>query len=669
MNAYLISGVISLPFAASAFLSAPLSGISFDGRSSLLRSDADLDEVESKLLDRLPEGEVHRMSRDVIVFGDDPTGVIQRMPSVSEGPVLDFSMLTKPAVDSKPVVFFHPGLKKRYSSMLGWIDALSAFGYDIRTVGKHEEFRRVLADLAPDIVCFSAYERHVRNLAQAYQELAEIRPGAVTMLGGYAALPSAANFFDVVVPGEGDFILPLLLRFLQSGIAEGAIDTDMRSRDGEIPPHLTPEQALSIRNMSARRFVHPIVGDSWAEMAVNVGSHLYIRGSDDNGGIRIKYEGPRDAWPIPINSVELKTLWRLPPPSSAFQRNAFIYAQRGCHYNPDKRCWICSITSPAGRRLDVPDVIDALVEMRDRGVVIAVFGDDYFLSNKKWVADFLDGVEREKLGEDMVILMATRADDWTEPTVRRMLDLGLHIDVGLETFSPVRAERLGKVRPGRGEAYVRKGIELLTFAAEYARDNGRYVGDLVRAYIIMAGVGDSLDDILDDVRSQLRFFKGLRERGMRGPWLSANVSQRVHARSRLFEERGDLELAGKTRFAEVGEYLDVGAATSVDMGDFVGDFHPFHLDQSGEAVGMLQPRSFKGDKFVDRLIELVNEHIYGGRDPDIAPKPDAEALHGAVLLSLRDMEGELAEHYGSKERAEEVVGEFSDLYGAAYAKG
>jgi hypothetical protein len=458
MNAYLTSSAQSAILLSAAGIAARGSAeFVVENSSQLLHSAADLDGVEADLIRAYGGDRVTRMSPDVLVYEDSYAHVIQRLPGEGEPPVLDFTELTSPVRDAKPIVLFLPGLRRRYTTFTGLIDAFRCFGYDIRTVGKHKGFRGALQDIDPDIVCLSTVERYIGHLAQAYQELVELSPGAVTLLGGYAAFPSAADFFDIVVPGEGDIALPLLLRFLQGAIAAGRIPTDSKADGGMLPAHLPIAMSDEIRALTTRR-VFSRAGTS-AEIEVDSGSHLYIRGREDNGGLRVRFSGDRMGWPIPMNEVELNTLWRVPGDESLSK--GMFYAQRGCKPDPDKRCQICSITSQTGREVKPGDAVDALREFRSRGAVTAMLADENFSNSPRWTHEFLDGIEREGLFQDMRILMQIRADTWNEELVRRFWDMGVLVGVGLETLHPLRAERLGKVLEGRGERYVERGAELL----------------------------------------------------------------------------------------------------------------------------------------------------------------------------------------------------------------
>jgi len=663
MNAYLTSSAQSAALLSAAGVAASSSALS--NASLLLRSDADLGRIEADLRRCCGGDRVVRMSRDVLVYRDSHANIVQRLPGEGEPPVLDFTGLASSTSGARPIVLFQPGLKRRFTTFTGWMEALRLFGYDIRAVGKHAKFREALEELAPDIICLSATEHHIDHLAQAYKEIADRRPGAVTLLGGYAAYPSAADFFDVVVPGEGDLVLPLLLRFLQNSIAAGEIPTDSGAEGGMLPSHLPAAASDGIRVLAARR-VATRAGSVVAN-AVDSGSHLYIRGRKDNLGLHARLSGGRDGWPIPLSDVELKTLWRVPE-SDAFGKG-MIYTQRGCKPTPDGRCFICSVTSPGGRRMDPGDAVDAIKEFRSRGASLVMFADENFSQKPSWTHELLDGIEREGLFRDLRILMQMRADTWREDLVHRLWDMGVLVGVGFETMHPRRAERLGKVREGKGERYVARATELLGLGSEYARGNGAWLRDMFRGYMILSGIGDTLSDVLDDMLVQFRLMRELAEFDRGLPWLSYNLAQIVHAHSRAFEEMGDEEKLRITSIDGFDGHLHLGEETEVDMGPFTGVFYPFHLDDSGMAHGIVRPREFKMDAALAKFISLMRKEIYGGKKPSGVQNPEVDRIHASAIVALSSMmsnDASLLKALGSRDAAETILNEMVRLYAKTY---
>ncbi len=669
MSAYLTSGIGGLSFAplATAFSDAPSAGLVGDGVSRMLDADVDLDGIEGALVEHFGAGLVRRMSRDVITFGTRPVRVIQRLPSEDEEPVLDFTRLTDLGVGAKPVVMYRPGFKSRDVSFSGWIEALKAFGHDIRVVNRHHQFEKTLIDLRPDIVCFSALEYEIPHLAEAWRSLMRLSPASVSILGGYAALPSATNFFDVVVPGEGDIILPLLLRFFHGSIAGKVLKRERTSPEAAKPWQLGAGTVSSLFDLTARR----IWGTSEGELGsvpIDIGSALYVGHAVEGDPLEAAYRQPRTTWPIPVGSVELETLWRLPPEGEIRSRHACIYVQRGCKPDPRDRCSICTITSPSGRHMSPARVVDVLKELHSRGVRIVALGDDNFIQSGKWIGEFLDLYERASFDEPFIVYFQTRADRWEEDVVTRMWDLGMRIETGLETMNPVRAERMGKVRKGRGRAYVDRGKRLIELAARYAREKGISTSDILRLYMITAGYGDSLEDVLADVEEQLSFEVELRRKGLAPPASSYNLRQHIHTRDPITEKIIDPARLEVTRVGYDGRRADPSGTMSVDLGEVSAIFYPFFFRTTGEAEGMMHPLSFRTDDLMSSFLLLLHYNVYGEDDPSSFPKPPSRQVHEAAISALRDMIGVLESHYGSRERAEDLVSRLAALYNAAYGE-
>lgn len=668
MSAYLTSGMGGLsfmPLATAASSNVPYQGLIDDGVSRMLDAEADLDEIEGALVDHFGTGLVRRMSRDVIAFGARPVSVIQRLPFEDEEPVLDFTRLASTVVDAKPVVMYRPGFKSRDISFSGWIEALRSFGHDIRVVNRHPQLERALVELRPDIVCFSALEYELPYLAEAWRSLMRLSPRSISILGGYAALPSATNFFDVVVPGEGDIILPVLLRFFEGSIAGKALQRERSSPEGTKPWRLGGDTVTRLFDLSARR----IWGTSEGELGsipIDIGSALLVGRAVEGDPLDAAYSQPRGTWPIPVGSVELETLWRLPPAEDLRSHHACIYVQRGCKPDPRERCSICTITSPSGRRMSPARVIEVLKELRARGVVIVAVGDDNFIQSRNWVGEFLDLYERANFEEPFIVYFQTRADAWDEEVVRRMWDLGMRIETGLETMNPVRAERMGKVRKGRGRAYVERGKRLIELAARYAREEGISTSELLRLYMITAGYGDSLGDVLADVEEQLKFVAELRKKGLEPPASSYNLRQHIHTRDPITDRIIDTTRLEATRMDYDGRKADPNGTTSVDLGEITAIFYPFFFRTTGEAEGMMHPLSFRSDDLMSSFLMLLHYNVYGEDDPSSFPKPPSKKVHEAAISTLRDMIGVLESHYGSWKRAEEIVSRLATYYYSAY---
>ena len=346
-----------------------------------------------------------------------------------------------------------------------------------------------------------------------------------------------------------------------------------------------------------------------------------------------------------------------------------FYAQRGCKPDPDKRCQICSITSPTGRGVGPGDAVDALREFRSRGAVTAMLADENFSNNLRWTHEFLDGIEREGLFQDMRILMQIRADTWNEELVRRFWDMGVLVGVGLETLHPLRAERLGKVREGRGERYVERGAELLRLGAEYAREDGAWLRDMLRVYMISAGIGDTVVDVVDDMLIQFRLMREIEENGRGLPWLSYNITQIIHAHSRAFEEMGSERILRATDFNGLGKYLNLGEETEVDMGPFIGTFYPFYVDESSGAHGMVRHHDFKMGGPILKFISLIRRGIYGDRKPSGVRNPEVREIHGAAVAAFGTMREDgmsLQKAFGSRERVDDIMNEMFRLYAETY---
>jgi hypothetical protein len=225
------------------------------------------------------------------------------------------------------------------------------------------------------------------------------------------------------------------------------------------------------------------------------------------------------------------------------------------------------------------------------------------------------------------------------------------------------------VLEGRGERYVERGAELLRLGAEYARENGAWLCDMLRVYMISSGVGDTIVDVVDDMLIQFRLMREIEENGRGLPWLSYNITQIIHAHSRAFEEMGSEKILRATGFNGLGRYLNIGEETEVDMGPFIGTFYPFYFDDSGGAHGMLRPHDFKMGGPILKFISLIHREIYGDRKSNGVQNPEVDAIHRAAAMAfgtMRESGASLRKAFGSQERVDEILNEMVRLYAETY---
>jgi len=671
MSIYLVSNPSVLASAGIPISSlAPLSRYAScaEGVANLpmaFESESLLTNMRDIASERFGQGCVHLLSRSVLALNTGLRAeVIQRFPGKGDDPLIDFTSMINPVPGAPPVLLYREGFDESQYAFRGWMESLRALGHDVRVYGRPFDFEDALERFNPDIVGISATETDFFELAHVYRILARLAPETITILGGLAALPSTARFFDIVVPGEGDFILPLLLSHLKAAIKNGDLKPARDGKSNRKPRHIKGEAAEAVRALRTFRILPPNVHDGASLIPVEIGSKIFVGGcgyGDGNGDGRGM---DMIRMPIPVNGDELKAMWSIPPGAYSEPEGMELYVQRGCKKDVSKRCKFCTIKSPAGRRMKVDDVLDILDELARRNLVGINFFDDNFISDKEWLVALLDGIEERGLHRRMEFYLQTRADGWTPDVVRRMWDMNMEMEIGLETMDALRAERMGKVGKGKGQSYVKKGLQLIELAAEEAERRGMYVDDLISAHLIGIGYGDGMEDLFRDILAQLKFLKGLRAKGF-----AAKSIPTLHMRTTQLPLLGDNitnDVMDPHYRMGVSKIREVKRLNREDFrlrrfstGGVMSEFIPFVLNDGDIAEGMMIPYAFRYEPIMESLITwirhiLIRNHLKGCFN--------TFGFHTIVHHALSSMGEELAEHCEQNPTTARYIDEFRSLY-------
>lgn len=235
-------------------------------------------------------------SHPLLLFPEIP------IPTSTPRVALDYAPLRPTAAQAKPIVFYHEdatfgGSGGTKPGVTQWVHAMRGLGYNIIYVGSQPELGRVLHEVRPDIVLVSAIENLLPYAHAAYFEAKAANPGAITVLGGFAAIPEFAHFYDIVMRGESEIALPMVLARLLSMLAEGRMEpvepapwgsmvaglddflsaagrpgwvTEfIEGRPSHYPPVLSAEAAAELTSLSGTRYVD--AGDAQFALGVPIG--------------------------------------------------------------------------------------------------------------------------------------------------------------------------------------------------------------------------------------------------------------------------------------------------------------------------------------------------------------------------------------------------------------
>lgn len=399
--------------------------------------------------------------------------------------------------------------------LLPLVGSTRAAGFDVDFVSSEERLIRALSAPTVDVVGVSSMERLLPRSIAAAQRIRQERPDVILMLGGNAIDPFAieltAHMFDLVVLGEGEHILPALLRAiaLSRRLFPGhaplggspLIDGEVR-RVGDAAPGgaLTALDVEHVRRASFRRDM----GDRRAEIRIG---NVFVR--DSGGGSvwrldeptappvispsRLAASGGVPLVSMPLGS-ELDDLCAMP--WDLFEAEGWkhfeFYTQRGCRWG---RCHFCSVADRNIRAVEPAKVVEIIAQAVEHGAEVISFADDLFVQHPDWNWELVRRIQELDIEVGFrAQTMPTRAV-W--PLLEALESIGFfELAYGIETLSPERAAFMAKSY--NGERYIEGGKDTIRRTAA--------AGIFPVLYIIMVDpkstllrIAQELEDLVDFV--------------------------------------------------------------------------------------------------------------------------------------------------------------------------
>lgn len=594
-------------------------------------------------------------------------------PSRPEKFALDYATLHAPPESAgKTIIFYNEGTDPRFGSntkpgVAQWMTAVRELGYEIVYVSSIERLENAVRRLKPAAVLVSAMENLLPYVHSAYFAVKGIDPSVITILGGYAAIPEFARFFDIVVDGEAELTLPVLLRHLlgmlhrgearkveavaSAAMIEGGLDTylagseppkwsqDVMSTGQYYPPVFTDEAAQKIAALEATR----ILGDG--ELGIPIGvpigydpdgaPRIFIRG--ESGIIRPspvslaeKLQDAKSIWarergdaPFPLSDREFARASTPEPqteeeidrlfaryPSRDYGeigkrfRKVALRARRGCRGSG--RCKFCSIkTRPDGRRPSIDQIIRIMHVAVADGMTMFIFQDDQFVQkDREWLFALINRIKREKLDEKIEMHCQTRADLLPDDVLMALRGIGMGFSIGTETLNAKRAENLGKVQK-RGDRYIERAKDTLRRLAATSSPKGPHGRPYDDYYIIAVGVSDTLLDVAEDTLAQLEIIDELWTQYGYIPKFRHGLKQAPY-----YGDRITVGLSGREN-AQPGSIPILGPQF-VRIGQIDGFFDAFGLavvNGALHATGIFHPLSFVWPESINVFFEYFGENI------------------------------------------------------------
>jgi radical SAM superfamily enzyme YgiQ (UPF0313 family) len=409
------------------------------------------------------------------------------------------------------VVFYldYDKFKRREApAILPFIQLLRDRGSDVIFASSENRLMEEVArgcDVAA-ISVFSSLE--LRDALQAAVRVKKHDPRVVTIFGGQGVTGIAGKLIhalgvDVIVEGEGENVLPLLLHFLDTNALvkdnllesfsedELILDEAERTYFGDRLRLLLEDrvlykspipQAVGAKMVKAS-FTRQVFGENGGMAFLVPVSGVMIRTYE--GEILRAVPNYQEAYSLgnermgdkeyPSSFEEYRRYSMSFPteeelndsaryPWDIFDNGGWetisIYAQRGCNWG---RCSYCGISTPFGRRLAPSRVVEWLKEAKNHGVTMATFEDDQFLQSKKWIEELCSLIIKEGLSSHfqfgaMIRVDAIRGID----SLKKLRDAGfIRLQIGVESLIPEKVRYFRKTIPGKEEEYVKKAHDLV----------------------------------------------------------------------------------------------------------------------------------------------------------------------------------------------------------------
>lgn len=398
-------------------------------------------------------------------------------------------------------------------------------GFDVDFISSEERLLKALVDPTVDAVGISSMERLLPRSISAAQRVRKERPDVVLLLGGNAIDPFAveltAHLFDLVVLGEGEHILPALLRAIATSrglypghaLPDGAplIDGEVLRVAGASPGGaLTPAGVEHVRRASFRRSS----GGRSAEVRIG---NVFVR--DSAGGAVWQLQEPRtqsviqasnsagrplptlNTSPVPVVSMplgeELDGLCVMP--WDLFKAEGWkhfeFYTQRGCRWG---RCHFCSVADRNIRAIPPAKVAEIIAQAVENGAEVISFADDLFVQHPDWNWELVERIR------DLDVSVGFRAQTMPTRAVWPLLEalesIGFfELAYGIETLSPERAAFMAKSY--NGERYIEGGKDTIRRTAA--------AGIFPVLYIIMTDPKSTLRQIAEELEELSTFVAGV----------------------------------------------------------------------------------------------------------------------------------------------------------------
>jgi len=375
--------------------------------------------------------------------------------------------------------------------LLPLLSILRKRGHRVDFITRKKELYEALKTTKYDVVAVSTCERKLINTIYLAEKIKELDSRVVLILGGPLVESFAPTLLkgpiDIVIGGEAEYSLPLVIEFLKRAPDNICLKRIYPKNNNTInttfdrmhiksiySSPITKQMALALSKARFHRFIQK----KGVEMELDIPlSNVFIK-LNDNSQIhntrRSHFQNFKDVkhqWELkhdtqmPFNCEEcnifmdyrpledeLDSLWEFP--WNDLKRNGWkqmqLYAQRGCMWG---KCTFCSIKKCDIRRMSPGAVLSIIGKAQEAGIETISFSDDMFFQDKKWVEIILDGILDNGLQDILEFRIQTRISTRILEILPKLKRANFNqIQYGVETLNPKRVELYRKA--SNGSKYV-----------------------------------------------------------------------------------------------------------------------------------------------------------------------------------------------------------------------
>ena len=385
--------------------------------------------------------------------------------------------------------------------------------FDLDFYTNEEELLKNIDHDVLAISCFSCIE--LRRLLRIASRVKLRKPEIVSIIGGQGVNGLAekiieAKCIDIAVEGEGELVLPPILKVLERNLDKIRAG-EPKKYNGKIVLDRVQKEIFTDEEIELLRydFESPI-SDELAGEILNT-EILREKGKEKIGNVYIKTSKKiykSDKKDLSPSNEELNRIFRAEDyPWDIVRKKGYralsIYAQRGCNW---AKCSYCAIVTKAGRRINSEKVVKILEEACKHGIRYVTFEDDQFLQNINYVKEICKGIVEKGINKKLYFGCMIRVDSVKDYDILKILKKAnfIKLQIGVESFVKSKIKYFQKTVDGKEEEYIKRAKKLIFSCLD--------AGIVPGIFIITTSPEAKLVDVLEEIEAIVEILKECSEK-------------------------------------------------------------------------------------------------------------------------------------------------------------